>query len=245
MSTQQSHQEWLASMEEKSRKKQALFMNGIAAKLNRPRVLQKPEHPFRGAPDFWNEFNWSQEDRIQQFTVNIEAAGGYAAHLTNMDQVRQFIAVKAEEMGARRILRQNQMELTQLDLETVLPNTDISVWNNNHDTDWRSKAAEADFGIVVADYAAAYTGSMVVLSSADQGRAVSLLPTVLIAIIPADRLKTRIGEIVVNFDSAGRENLPAGIHFISGPSRSADIENDLTIGVHGPGIVYALIVDQI
>ena len=245
MSIQQSDQEWLASLEEKSRKKQASFMNGIAAKLNRPRVLEKPEHPFRGAPDFWNDFNWPQEERIQQFTVNIEAAGGYVVHLPNMDQVKQFITLKAEEMSASRILRQNQAELTQLDLESALPEIDISVWNDNHGVDWRSKAAEADFGIVVADYAAAYTGSMVVLSSANQGRAVSLLPTVLIAIIPMERLKTRLGEIMVNFDSAGRENLPAGIHFISGPSRSADIENDLTIGVHGPGIVYALIVDQL
>jgi L-lactate dehydrogenase complex protein LldG len=62
------------------------------------------------------------------------------------------------------------------------------------------------------------------------------------AIIPVERLVTRLGEIMVHFDEGGRESLPAGIHFISGPSRSADIENDLTIGVHGPGVVYALIV---
>jgi len=64
------------------------------------------------------------------------------------------------------------------------------------------------------------------------------------AIIPVERMVTRLGEILVQFDQAGREQLPAGIHFISGPSRSADIENDLTIGVHGPGIVYALLVDS-
>lgn len=95
---------------------------------------------------------------------------------------------------------------------------------------------------MIVDHAAAYTSSMVVLSSKDKGRSVSLLPTVLMAIIPVDRLKTRLGEVMVHFDEGGRESLPAGIHFISGPSRSSDIENDLTIGVHGPGVVYALIV---
>ncbi len=69
---------------------------------------------------------------------------------------------------------------------------------------WRARAAEADFGVVMADYAAAYTGSITVLSSKDKGRSVSLLPTVLMAIIPVDRLKTRLGEIMVNFDQAVR-----------------------------------------
>lgn len=245
MTKQKSDQEWLAQLEAQSRKKQESFMNAIAAKLNRPRVRDKPDHPYRGAPDFWNEFSWSLDNRIHQFTANFEAAGGHVEHFADMEQAKHFITAKAEEMKAGRILRQNQDVLAQLDLESALPDTDISVWNENRELDWRSKAAEADFGIVLADYAAAYTGSMVVLSSTDAGRAVSLLPTVLVAIIPTERLKTRLGEILVNFDMDGRKNLPAGIHFISGPSRSADIENDLTIGVHGPGIVYALIVDQL
>jgi len=118
----------------------------------------------------------------------------------------------------------------------------VSVCNSQAEENWKARAAEADIGVVMADYATAYTGSVTVLSSPEKGRSVSLLPTVLIIIIPIERLYTRLGETLDRFDEAGRENLPAGIHFISGPSRSSDIENDLTIGVHGPGIVYGLIM---
>ncbi|MBN2984194.1 LutC/YkgG family protein [Cohnella algarum] len=238
----ETDKEWLARLEAESRAKQEAFMNGIAQKLKRPRVTEAPKHPFRGAPDFWNEFEWSLDERIERFSENWRSVGGHVARLAGMDDARAFIAAKASEMGARYIVRQNEPELASLHLEEALPDAVVSVWNTDSETHWKARSAEADFGVVMADYAAAYTGSVTVLSSKDKGRSVSLLPTVLMIVIPAERLKTRLGEILVEFDRAGRENLPAGIHFISGPSRSSDIENDLTIGVHGPGIVYALIV---
>ncbi|WP_276352034.1 LutC/YkgG family protein [Cohnella caldifontis] len=239
----ESHRDWLERMDAESRAKQEAFMNGIAAKLRRPRAVQAPEHPFRGAPDFWNGFEWPLEERIRKFMENFQAVGGHVARLPDLQAVRAFIADKAAEMNAKYVIRQNVAELDALELESALPEgARVSVWNRGEGEHWKARAAEADFGVVVADYAAAYTGSVTVLSAKDKGRSVSLLPTVLIAIIPVERLKTRLGEILKDFDRAGRENLPAGIHFISGPSRSSDIENDLTIGVHGPGIVYALLV---
>jgi L-lactate dehydrogenase complex protein LldG len=238
----QSHQDFLAQLTAESKAKQVSFMNDIARKLKRPRVIEKPAHPFRGAPDFWNTFEWSEEERIERFTDNFKSAGGHVVRLATMEDAKRYIQEKAEQMSAKYIIRQNEQELDDLDLEGALPNALVSVWNTGSEENWRARAAEADFGVVMADYAAAYTGSITVLSSKDKGRSVSLLPTVLMAIIPVDRLKTRLGEIMVNFDQTGHGNLPAGIHFISGPSRSADIENDLTIGVHGPGVVYALFV---
>ncbi|MBA2938916.1 LUD domain-containing protein [Paenibacillus sp. CGMCC 1.16610] len=237
-----THQEWLDQLEAESRAKQKSFINGIASKLGRAQVTEKPAQPYRGAPDFWQAFEWPLDERIERFTENFQAAGGNVARLSSMEDVKQFIVNKAQAMSAKYIIRQNQSELDALDLEGVLKETSVLVWNREPETHWKARAAEADFGIVMADYATAYTGSITVLSSRDKGRSVSLLPTVLMAIIPVDRLKTRLGETLVHFDRAGSGNLPAGIHFISGPSRSADIENDLTIGVHGPGIVYALIV---
>ncbi|MCA0754726.1 LUD domain-containing protein [Paenibacillus sp. N4] len=237
-----THKQWLEKLEAESRAKQELFMNNIASKLRHPRMTEKPQHPFRGAPDFWKAFEWSEEERIKEFTDNFLSVGGHVARLQTMEDAKKFIADKAGEMGAKYIVRQNQPELADLGLEQQLPDSQVSVWNTDPGQYWRARAAEADFGIVIADHAVAYTGSVTVLSAENKGRSVSLLPTVLMIIIPLDRLKTRLGEVLSTFDEAGREHLPAGIHFISGPSRSSDIENDLTIGVHGPGIVYALLV---
>ncbi len=238
----ETHQEWLAQMESESRAKQEQFMMGIAGRLGHPRLTNAPPHPFRGAPDFWKSFEWSSEERVQHFTDNFEAAGGHVQRLSDMQEVQSFICSKATELSARYIIHQNEVELNNLELKEKLEDIVVSQWNSGSDEDWIARAAEADIGIVMADYAVSHTGSIVVVSSKDKGRSVSLLPTALIAIIPFERLKTRLGEVLIDFDEVGREQLPAGIHFITGPSRSADIENDLTIGVHGPGVVFALIV---
>jgi L-lactate dehydrogenase complex protein LldG len=242
MSMADTHQEWLAQMESESLTKQEQFMNSIAGRLGHARLTNAPPHPFKGAPEFWKSFEWSSEERVQHFTSNFEAAGGHVYRLPNMQEVQSFICGKVKELSAQNIICQNELELNNLQLEDNLVDVVVSQWNSKSDEDWIAHAAESDIGIVMADYAVAHTGSLVVLSSKDKGRSVSLLPTVLITIMPLERLKTTLGEVLIDFDKAGRDQLPAGIHFISGPSRSADIENDLTIGVHGPGVVFTVIV---
>jgi L-lactate dehydrogenase complex protein LldG len=241
-SAKAAHEAWLQRLEAESRARQERFMDGIAYKLKRRRQTEPPMQPFRGAPEFWHEFEWSAEQRIEEFTANFTSVGGHVARLPDLEQTADWIARKARELGAAYIVRQNEPDLEALRLEAALPEVRLSVWNTDPAEDWKARAAEADIGLVIAAGAAAYTGSVAVLSSPEKGRAVSLLPTVLIILLPVERLRTRLGEILSRFDEAGREQLPAGIHLITGPSRSSDIENDLTIGVHGPGIVYALLI---
>lgn len=244
MSSSHTQDEWLVRMEAQSRAKQEQFMNRIAQRLNRPRMTERPAQPFRGAPDFWRTFEWNEQERIERFTQNFLSVGGHVERLDSMEEASDFIAAKARELDAKTIVRQQESALEQLGLEAKLAPAQVSAWNSDGSGPdfWKARAAEADIGVVMADYAVAYTGSVAVLSSPHKGRSVSLLPTVLMILIPAERLKTRLGEILPEFDELGQGRLPAGIHFISGPSRSSDIENDLTIGVHGPGIVYALII---
>ncbi|MCI3922607.1 lactate utilization protein [Paenibacillus sp. TRM 82003] len=234
--------DFLKALETKSRAKQISFMKNIADRLGRPQVVERPAHPFKGAPQFWNAFDLPTEERIERFADNWGKAGGHFVRQSTMEDAKAWIVSKATELSAGLLLRQNQPELNALALEAALPGVEQVVWDEAAPGDHRRVAAGADIGLVVVDHAVAYTGSLVVTSSAQKGRSTSLLPTVLFAIIPIDRLHTRLGEVLRPLDAVPREQMPAGVHFISGPSRSADIENDLTIGVHGPGVVYAILV---
>ncbi len=105
-------------------------------------------------------------------------------------------------------------------------------------------AERCQLGIVWPEYAIANTGTLTLFAQGAQGRSVSLLPDILLAIFRADQVVTRMGQM---FDRLRHtypdvRHLPSSINLITGPSRSADIENDLTIGIHGPGKVHAVII---
>jgi len=88
-----------------------------------------------------------------------------------------------------------------------------------------------------AAYALADTGSVVLLSS-DEPRARSLLPFVHVTIVREDRI---LPDLETLFEALGPE-LPSSVAIVTGPSRSADIEQKLAVGVHGPGEVHVVLV---
>lgn len=108
------------------------------------------------------------------------------------------------------------------------------------------KATErCQLGIVWPDYAIANTGSLILRGGKGRGRSVSLLPEMLFAILQEDQIVNRLGEAFPKSSSHKDESdalMPSSFTVITGPSRSADIENDLTIGIHGPGKVFAAII---
>lgn len=222
---------------------QESFMQNIADRLGRKRSVLPPEHPFRGAPDFWKSLDASQEDRIQLFMDNWHKVGGEARRFKNQEELKSFILDTINELSVQRMIRYDDDFLNTLNIEQRLPDVEMTIWGSASHKSMIDHAADADMGLIIADYAVSVTGSVVLNSNEKKGRSVSLLPTALIIVIPSEIIKTRLGEVMEQLNLIQTESMPAGIHFVSGPSRSADIENDLTIGVHGPGIVYALILE--
>jgi L-lactate dehydrogenase complex protein LldG len=102
----------------------------------------------------------------------------------------------------------------------------------------RGEAPELpDAGVSEAAYGLADTGSVVLLSS-DEPRARSLLPDVHVTRLREDRVLPGLAEL---FAALGPE-LPSSVAIVTGPSRSADIEQRLAVGVHGPGEVHVVLL---
>jgi L-lactate dehydrogenase complex protein LldG len=106
----------------------------------------------------------------------------------------------------------------------------------------RAACAKADFGITSADYALADTGTFVMIASQKEARLISLLPPVHIGVIPATAILPNLDELFVRCPEPAQQT--SSMVLITGPSRTADIEQILVRGVHGPGEIYAVIVEE-
>ena len=103
----------------------------------------------------------------------------------------------------------------------------------------RAELFEFDVGITSAQAGIAETGTLVLDSSVERNRLVSVVPPIHIAILDASRIFQTLGETLTALQSG--EELSPAITFITGPSRTADIELTLAIGVHGPQELYVII----
>jgi L-lactate dehydrogenase complex protein LldG len=96
-----------------------------------------------------------------------------------------------------------------------------------------------DAGVSEAVYGLADTGSVVLAASPEEPRARSLLPFVHVSLMREDRILPGLAEL---FEAIGGA-LPSALAVVTGPSRSADIEQTLVVGVHGPGEVHVVLLD--
>jgi len=125
------------------------------------------------------------------------------------------------------------------------------IWPQLADLDWAGSgikvaaraAQDADLvGITGCFCAVAETGTLMLCGSADAPAAISLLPETHIALVPASRIVPGMEEA---FALIRQElgQLPRAVNFISGPSRTGDIEQTIVLGAHGPYRVHLILID--
>lgn len=100
-----------------------------------------------------------------------------------------------------------------------------------------------DASITFCDYLVARTGSIVLSSAGDSGRAASVYAPVHICIAYTDQLVYDVKE-ALQLSRDKYSDLPSVISFATGPSRTADIEKTLVVGVHGPREVYLFLTER-
>jgi L-lactate utilization protein LutC len=104
--------------------------------------------------------------------------------------------------------------------------------------------ATADLGITGAVYGIGLTGSLVVDSRRAGARTASLLPPVHLAFVERAGILPTPGDVLRHLPERLPDGLPSNLVFITGPSRSADIELQLTVGVHGPHTLVIGVLDS-
>ena len=102
---------------------------------------------------------------------------------------------------------------------------------------------ECDASITTCEFLIARTGT-IVMSAAQTGRTVSVYAPIHICIAYTDQLVYDIKETLQLLKEKYDGNIPSSITFATGPSRTADIEKTLVVGVHGPKEVYLFLVDK-
>jgi L-lactate dehydrogenase complex protein LldG len=178
---------------------------------------------------------------VEFFKHELEAVGGHCIVTRGDSEVVTSLAciisnLRETPLRARRIALSNApglesfMSEVNVDEIAVCPGT--------------SELFGYDVGVSTAQAAIAETGTLVLESESERHRLVSLVPPVHIAIIDATSICLTLGEALAAVRRGGSSVDPT-ITFITGPSRTADIELTLAIGVHGPQELYVIVKDAL
>lgn len=229
-----------------SKDKEQEFLHNIAKVLGRKEPLtDAPAREEVGPPAFWKEQKFETSQPLEMFKNNMEALSGRVHIARDSQEVSLQIKLWLQELNAKAVIMWDHPELKEY-VRIEDANVKIDYWTPGQPGKKLIEAAEkADVGITWADYAIGYTGTLALFGQPFQGRAVSLLPPTHIAIFKKSNLVATMSTVMRDLiNRKGKNNLPTAVDFITGPSRTSDIEMDLSIGVHGPYRVWTIIVDD-
>jgi L-lactate dehydrogenase complex protein LldG len=173
------------------------------------------------------------EERISQFCRALEALAGKPRVVDSADSAREEVTALIE---GRTSVASNSSFLRECGIHE-LPGVRTGIGDA---LELKQACAVADFGITSADYALADTGTLVMIASPEEARLISLLPPAHIAVVPRERLLSGLDELFTLVPRPADRS--SSMVLITGPSRTADIEQILVRGVHGPGEIHVLLV---
>lgn len=176
----------------------------------------------------------STEVETERFLGEVRKLSGAAQQLT-VDSIPEALKALVAEQNIRKATVWNTPFLNQLQIASHLSLLGVELVSPNAS---KHDLALCDLGVTEADYLLPETGTLALKSSVEKSRAVSLLPRVHLAIVRPEQLRPDLHQV---FDEARHDPY---LVFITGPSRTADIELTVTLGVHGPKNLYVWMLEE-
>ncbi|APX94623.1 lactate utilization protein [Halomonas sp. 1513] len=182
---------------------------------------------------------WDASERLARFEQLIGSVHGEVVHATHA----RWTEVLSEVLAAKGVSRlalgrehavpaEARQALAGGDVELVDVDRDIEAWQ-------REQFESVDAGLTSTRGGIAETGSLWLWPSADEPRLISLVPPIHIAVLDADTIEDTFFDVVER--NAWAQGMPTNALLISGPSKTADIEQTLAYGVHGPKALVVIV----
>ncbi len=208
-------------------------MNARSEILGRLRRAERPEAHW---PAWRSRRHF--DDLAARFEQSLTAVHGEVLRAADLDGALACVDGLLADLHAGSVVVNDEPPLDALDLAARWPSLRCHVVGKPPG-DLRAFCAAADVGLSGASAALAETGSVVIRSGPGQSRLATLLPPVHVALVPTACLTADLFTWVASLSGP----LPAALTFVSGPSKTADIEQTMAIGVHGPGRLVVVLYD--
>lgn len=187
----------------------------------------------------------SNEQVVDIFKKQYEALAGHVHLATSNQQVVSVIEQIINDADVERVACAAIQTDLQESIEEKLNSAIECIKTPFNRNDLPHLIDTAQIGISGANFAIAEAGALVEISTNDEVRLVSTLPRTHICIIKSDQILMTLEEAAPRLRQAFSDHEQGCVAtFISGPSRTGDIEMILTLGVHGPEVSHVIILDE-
>ncbi len=182
-----------------------------------------------------------REELFSLFKERAEMVSAEVHRVKDVQRAVEFIRNALSEIASEQPGETEALLLRGSLLEGVNPAELELPGAKVYDENFDRLAPGVMIGISQLDLAIADTGTLCQDATDVKKRLVSTLPSVHIALVPTGGLVANLAEALEKFQG----QVPGYLAFITGPSRTADIERVLTIGVHGPERLIVLFIDEV
>lgn len=191
----------------------------------------------------------AQPDLCVSLADEINAVGGVAQVCDDDDAARAALEELLRRYEPRTALCWQHETLESLKIGELLARRGVAASSYdqlaNVEADSRRETLfAADIGITSVEWAIAETGTLVMWAKPGRERVASLLPPVHVALVRQSQIVPDLFDVFAKVHAGGLSNMPSHLTLITGPSKTGDIELQLTTGVHGPGKWHVLIVRE-
>ena len=180
---------------------------------------------------------WSKEEMIQKLSEKLKLSKAETFILPTTKMI-DWLNEELPKRGIKNILSGNDIakEISQ----SLTNKTKLIKYDNSYESFSEKLFNEIDASITRTVGAIAASGSVVLHPTSDEPRLMSLVPDIHIALVYEDHIYETFDQII--FTQNWSENMPTNALLISGPSKTADIEQVPAYGVHGPKELIVLIL---